>query len=69
MVKLEAIIQNSKLDAVKTALQEIGVEGMTVPERGKSETARFFVPGSKRRFVFATKNAARVRCRLSLVVA
>ncbi len=32
MVKLEAIIQNSKLDAVKTALQEIGVEGMTVLE-------------------------------------
>jgi nitrogen regulatory protein P-II 1 len=32
MTKLEAIIQNSKLDAVKTALHEIGVEGMTVIE-------------------------------------
>src|SRR6202020_2699406 len=32
MTKLEAIIQNSKLEAVKTALQEIGVEGMTVIE-------------------------------------
>ena len=32
MTKLEAIIQNSRLDAVKTALQEIGVEGMTVIE-------------------------------------
>src|ERR1700756_1461247 len=32
MMKLEAIIQNSKLDAVKTALHEIGVEGMTVIE-------------------------------------
>jgi nitrogen regulatory protein P-II 1 len=32
MTKVEAIIQNSKLDAVKTALQEIGVEGMTVIE-------------------------------------
>ncbi len=32
MTKLEAIIQNSKLDAVKSALQEIGVEGMTVIE-------------------------------------
>jgi len=32
MTKLEAIIQNSKLDAVKAALQEIGVEGMTVIE-------------------------------------
>lgn len=32
MTKIEAIIQNSKLDAVKSALQEIGVEGMTVIE-------------------------------------
>ena len=32
MTKIEAIIQNSKLEAVKTALQEIGVEGMTVIE-------------------------------------
>ena len=32
MTKVEAVIQNSKLEAVKTALQEIGVEGMTVIE-------------------------------------
>jgi nitrogen regulatory protein P-II 1 len=32
MTKVEAIIQNSKLDAVKEALHEIGVEGMTVLE-------------------------------------
>jgi len=32
MTKLEAIIQNSKLEAVKTALHEVGVEGMTVIE-------------------------------------
>jgi nitrogen regulatory protein P-II 1 len=32
MIKIEAIIQNSKLDAVKDALHEIGVEGMTVLE-------------------------------------
>jgi nitrogen regulatory protein P-II 1 len=32
MTKIEAIIQNSKLEAVKNALQEIGVEGMTVLE-------------------------------------
>jgi nitrogen regulatory protein P-II 1 len=32
MTKVEAIIQNSKLDAVKTALHDIGVEGMTVLE-------------------------------------
>ncbi|MGA2718188.1 MAG: P-II family nitrogen regulator [Candidatus Acidiferrales bacterium] len=32
MIKVEAIIQTSKLDAVKDALHEIGVEGMTVLE-------------------------------------
>lgn len=32
MIKIEAIIQNSKLEAVKTALHDIGVEGMTVLE-------------------------------------
>jgi nitrogen regulatory protein P-II 1 len=32
MTKVEAIIQTSKLDAVKDALHEIGIEGMTVLE-------------------------------------
>jgi len=32
MTKVEAIIQVSKLDAVKDALHEVGVEGMTVLE-------------------------------------
>ena len=32
MTKVEAVIQNSKLEAVKNALHEIGVEGMTVLE-------------------------------------
>jgi nitrogen regulatory protein P-II 1 len=32
MMKIEAIIQTSKIDPVKDALQEIGVEGMTVLE-------------------------------------
>jgi nitrogen regulatory protein P-II 1 len=32
MIKLEAIIQPSKLDAVKGVLCELGVEGMTVSE-------------------------------------
>jgi nitrogen regulatory protein P-II 1 len=32
MTKMEAVIQNSKLEAVKNALHEIGVEGMTVLE-------------------------------------
>jgi nitrogen regulatory protein P-II 1 len=32
MTKIEAIIQVSKLEGVKTALHEIGIEGMTVLE-------------------------------------
>jgi nitrogen regulatory protein P-II 1 len=32
MTKIEAVIQNSKLESVKNALHEIGVEGMTVLE-------------------------------------
>jgi len=32
MIKIEAIIQTSKIDPVKDALHEIGVEGMTVLE-------------------------------------
>jgi nitrogen regulatory protein P-II 1 len=32
MTKIEAIIQPSKLDAVKEALREVGVDGMTVTE-------------------------------------
>lgn len=32
MTKIEAIIQTSKLEEVKNALQQIGVEGMTVVE-------------------------------------
>ena len=32
MTKIEAIIQTSKFEAVKNALHEIGVEGMTVLE-------------------------------------
>jgi nitrogen regulatory protein P-II 1 len=32
MIKVEAIIQTSKLEAVKEALHEVGVEGMTVLE-------------------------------------
>ena len=32
MTKIEAVIQTAKLDAVKDALHEVGVEGMTVIE-------------------------------------
>ncbi len=47
MTKVEAIIQVSKLDSVKEALHEVGVEGMTVFEarghgrqKGHTETYR-----------------------------
>ena len=47
MTKVEAVIRTSKLDAVKDALHEIGVEGMTVSEvrghgrqKGHTETYR-----------------------------
>jgi nitrogen regulatory protein P-II 1 len=47
VTRIEAIIQPSKLDAVKAALQEIGVEGITVTEarghgrqKGHTETFR-----------------------------
>src|ERR1700740_6484 len=32
MLKIEAVIQPSKLDAVKDALLEVGIEGMTILE-------------------------------------
>ena len=47
MTKIEAIIQPSRLQVVKAALQEIGVEGMTISEvrghgrqKGHTETYR-----------------------------
>jgi nitrogen regulatory protein P-II 1 len=47
MIKIEAIIQPSRFEAVKTGLHEIGVEGMTVSEvrghgrqKGHTETYR-----------------------------
>ena len=47
MTRIEAIIQPSRFEAVKKALQEIGIEGMTVSEvrghgrqKGHTETYR-----------------------------
>ena len=47
MTKLEAIIQPNKLDEVKDALSELGVDGLTISEvrghgrqKGHSETYR-----------------------------
>jgi nitrogen regulatory protein P-II 1 len=58
MKKVEAIIRPHLLDAVKTALQELGVEGMTVHEvkgfgrqKGHTETYR----GSEYRVEFLPK--------------
>jgi len=58
MKKVEAVVRPHLLDAVKTALQEIGVEGMTVSEvkgfgrqKGHTETYR----GSEYRVEFLPK--------------
>lgn len=47
MTKLEAVIQPNRLDAVKDALQNLGVEGLTISEvrghgrqKGHTETYR-----------------------------
>jgi nitrogen regulatory protein P-II 1 len=47
MIKIEAIIQPGRLDAVKEALHELGVEGLTISEvrghgrqKGHTETYR-----------------------------
>jgi len=47
MIKMEAVIQPSRVDAVKEALQEVGVQGMTMTEvrghgrqKGHSEVYR-----------------------------
>ena len=58
MVKIEAIIQNHKLECVKDALQAVGVKGMTVTEvrgfgrqKGMTETYR----GSELKVEFVPK--------------
>ena len=54
MTKIEAIIQTSKLDAVKDALHEVGVEGMTVLEargHGRQKGHTEFYRGRKYRSI------------------
>jgi nitrogen regulatory protein P-II 1 len=73
MIKLEAIIKPFRLDAVKEALQGIGVQGMTVTEvrgfgRQKGQTELYrgaeyrvdFVPKVKVEVVVADEVAAQV---------
>ena len=63
MKKIEGVIRPHLLDAVKTALQEVGVTGMTVSEvkgfgrqKGHTETYR----GSEYRVEFLPKNKVEV---------
>jgi nitrogen regulatory protein P-II 1 len=70
MKKVEGIIRPHLLDAVKTALQEAGVEGMTVSEvkgfgrqKGQTETYR----GTEYKVEFLPKLKVEVVVRESLV--
>lgn len=73
MTKVEAVIRTSRLDAVKDALHEIGVEGMTVLEvrghgRQKGHTEFYrgqeytvdLIPKTKLELVVADDSAERV---------
>src|ERR1700727_3193129 len=53
MQKIEAVIQPSKLDAVKDALVEIGVEGMTIIEARGREYSVDLLPKVKLEVVVA----------------
>jgi nitrogen regulatory protein P-II 1 len=70
MKKIQAIIKPSKLEAVKEALHEVGVHGMTVSEvkgfgrqRGHKEIYR----GSEREVEFVPKTAVEVVVRDGMV--
>lgn len=73
MKKIEAIIRHFKLDEIKTALTEVGVEGMTITEvkgygRQKGHTEMYrgneyaidFVPKVKMEVVVAEDNMKKV---------
>ena len=78
MLKIEAIIQPSKLDAVKDALLEAGIEGMTILEarghgrqkghtefyRGREYTVDL-LPKVKIELVVAGRNEGQGDCRRS----
>ncbi len=58
MKKLECIIRHNKLDEVKTALQELGIQGMTITEvRGVGRQAGHteFYRGSEYKVDFVPK--------------
>jgi nitrogen regulatory protein P-II 1 len=73
MKKIEAIIRHFKLDEIKTALTEVGVEGMTITEvkgygRQKGHTVMYrgneyaidFVPKVKMEVVVTADNMKKV---------
>ena len=58
MKKLEAIIKPFKLEEVKEALAELGIEGMTVTEVkgfGRQKGQRKFIAGANTRSIFCRK--------------
>jgi nitrogen regulatory protein P-II 1 len=64
MTKLEAIIQPSRLDSVKNALREIGVDGMTVFEvrgHGRLKVAKTGRIGDGKIFLTKVDEAIRIR--------
>ena len=78
MKKIEAIIRHFKLDEIKTALTEVGVEGMTITEvkgygRQKGHTEMYrgneyaidFVPKVKMEVVVTGDNMKKVVVRKS----
>ena len=60
MTKVEAIIQTSKLEAVKDALHDAGVEGMTVLEvrgHGRQKGHTEFYPDVNTRWISYPKSS------------
>ena len=58
MKKLEAIIKPFKLEEVKEALAELGIEGMTVTEVkgfGRQKGQRKFIVEANTRWIFCRK--------------
>ena len=70
MMKVEAIIRTEKLGAVKTALEEVGVHGMTVYEvsgRGEQKGLEFTHRAGKFRIDMLPKTKIEIVIKDSLV--
>ena len=58
MLKIEAVLQPSKLDAVKDALLEAGIEGMTILEargHGRQKGHTEFIAAVNIRWIFCPR--------------